>query len=256
MEVIHVIVYMSDQHSQKTHGRAKGKGRVKKRECGHRVEVEELEWNNLNRMRNIILDVDETLVHTLAFPLEGGQSEVVTHWFGGHPNALTAATYMFIIGGVRYYVYARPNLSKFLAYIFAHFDNVGIWSAGTSEYVKRVVKYIFTKDQLAKVKLFYTRRDCTPASDGRWKKPLGKVFGQCLYNFMGFLPSNTILLDNDPIHRSGNFKNMIVAEEFTFMKTYSDDYLARLMKLFDKKLRGGNSPTAGLYELVAAANNH
>ena len=66
----------------------------------------------------------------------------------------------------------RPNLSVFLRFCFAYFDNVVVWSAGEYDYVHAVCKNMFRS--LQSPKLIFTLRDCE-SSRGKPTKPLVKI---------------------------------------------------------------------------------
>lgn len=69
----------------------------------------------------LVLDLDETLVHSLRYPKEGNDYIHFTE--------------------LGYYVHKRPFLDYFLQSVSKYYD-IGIWSAGTDEYVEIVIDKI------------------------------------------------------------------------------------------------------------------
>ena len=91
----------------------------------------------------IVLDIDETLVHTHE---------------GDHKD--------FDFSGLS--VKKRPGLDEFLQELFeTGFYQVGVWSAGMREYVEHVVKTVFP----CPPQFILARENC----DCRYNKPLGKI---------------------------------------------------------------------------------
>lgn len=73
----------------------------------------------------LVLDLDETLVHSLRVPIEG-HDYIHFEEFG-------------------YFVHKRPFLHYFLCSVSKYYD-IGIWSAGTDEYVQVIVDRIMPDD--------------------------------------------------------------------------------------------------------------
>lgn len=95
----------------------------------------------------LILDIDETLVHST-------HDEMT-------PNSFRVLDYT---------VEKRPYVDEFLAHILNDdYYEVGIWSAGTYEYVHAIVNELI-KDR-ANLRFILTQRDCNELYD----KPLSKV---------------------------------------------------------------------------------
>ena len=68
--------------------------------------------------RLLILDLDETLIHSTYIDLQLNQ---------------TPYKYKF------FYIYQRPFLKEFLESVSQHFD-LAIWSASKTDYVKQIIK--------------------------------------------------------------------------------------------------------------------
>lgn len=92
---------------------------------------------SLNRKRRLlILDLDETLVHTSYSPISGIE---------------------FCSRRGLYYLYERPNLREFLDQCDVEFD-LAIWSASKADYVRWVIKS--TVLRYYKFAFINTRRNC------------------------------------------------------------------------------------------------
>lgn len=71
----------------------------------------------------IILDVDETLIHSSTEPIDNGNKYVILNSF---------------------YVYLRPQVIEFLSLLSYDSDYIlAIWSAGSYEYVHSIIEYLF-----------------------------------------------------------------------------------------------------------------
>ena len=85
------------------------------------MKTMEAGWINtsmVHKRKLLVLDLDETLIHTAYSPILGGQ---------------------FIANSGLFYLYERPHLKSFLDSILSEYD-LAIWSASKAEYVKWVIK--------------------------------------------------------------------------------------------------------------------
>lgn len=95
----------------------------------------------------LILDIDETLVHTEKFPAQD-YFEVKTFDFN-FPSS----------DGVSYYFcLKRPHLDEFLEWAFQNFK-VGVWTAAGDVYAKYILDNIGV--DVSKLEFFYTKDKCT-----------------------------------------------------------------------------------------------
>jgi TFIIF-interacting CTD phosphatase-like protein len=94
---------------------------------------------------NIVLDLDETLIHSFNGRVHPDQMNI------DEMNTLRTRLFEFKVtepGELEEYNYTingikRPHLDDFLIFCSGYFQNVIIWSAGESRYVKKIVEYIF-----------------------------------------------------------------------------------------------------------------
>lgn len=102
----------------------------------------------------IVLDLDETLIHSKAGTWSKKGSKVPIHNINIEGDAWT--------------VIERPHLKDFINFIHEYFDLVIVWSAGTFEYVHAICKLIFPYYDEC---IIYTRDDCV-YENGNYIKPL------------------------------------------------------------------------------------
>jgi len=77
-----------------------------------------IEISPVNKRKLLVLDLDETLIHTAYSPILGGQ---------------------FIANWGLFYLYERPHLKDFLDRFFVEYD-LAIWSASKAEYVRWIIR--------------------------------------------------------------------------------------------------------------------
>jgi TFIIF-interacting CTD phosphatase-like protein len=113
----------------------------------------------------IVLDLDETLVHTY----DGPSAELV------HSKSRTEEAsnrlYNIKVGNRQLVGALRPNVREFIDFCLKHFDEVIVWSAGIPTYVDEIVKILFTTTQPDRV---YARDKCL-LKDDLYIKPLESI---------------------------------------------------------------------------------
>lgn len=148
----------------------------------------------------LILDIDETLLHSTDVPLP------IDHDF------------MF----AHYFVYLRPYVHEFLAFCQAHFK-VAIWTAGNEIYADQVVQNLFGQDYA--LEFVWSRKRCTPRFNPEdfkytYQKHLKKVKNK------GFPLEQVIMVDNTPAKLVKNYGNLVRVKDFK--GDQGDDELAIL----------------------------
>lgn len=146
-----------------------------------------IKWNRSPKC--IVLDLDETLIHSKPGNISKKGSKVPVHSLN--------------IEGDSWSVIERPHLKDFIGFIYKYFDLIIVWSAGTYEYVHAISKLIFPYYDEC---IIYTRDDCV-SENGNYIKPLTE------------LEKNEYLLT--PIM---NLKTMIVVDNLddTFVKNVNN----------------------------------
>jgi carboxy-terminal domain RNA polymerase II polypeptide A small phosphatase len=148
----------------------------------------------------LILDLDETLIHTTTAPLR-------------KPPDFAFDEFL---------VYRRPRLDRFLAFAEEHFT-VAVWTSSSPDYAAEIVRNIFpAPDRLAFV---WARDRCTPRLDWErygmdWLKPLKKV------KRLGFPLEEMIAVDDSPEKYIRNYGNLVRVAPF--VGDSDDDELLRL----------------------------
>jgi RNA polymerase II subunit A small phosphatase-like protein len=183
-------------------------------------------------MLNLILDIDETLVHSI--PAESFNVKLPAK-----PD------FYFTIEGIYYFVYKRPGLDQFLEYAFKNF-NISIWTAADKEYAKMIIKNILTKSQIRKLHFFYYRSNCVNNRRG-FVKPLNRIFESKEITYIK--EKNTIMLDNSPHALQLNLKNTIIAPDYADNNLKTDRFLFALTNEFKKGF-----PKTSVYRYIAQKN--
>ncbi len=148
--------------------------------------------------KSIVLDVDETLVHTFDEDKQHRFSELNLM---EDPTLIDIRSRLYILSLVDlyrngesdialYWGIMRPGLKDFLRFAERYFQHVCIWSAGHKQYVERVCGNIFRG--LNRPATIFTSDDCDKIGSHNIK-PLMKM-----YNTAGLQmsPENTIVLDD------------------------------------------------------------
>jgi RNA polymerase II subunit A small phosphatase-like protein len=126
----------------------------------------------MTRVRLIVFDLDETLVHATEVPL---------------PYAPT-----FQVG--RYFVYVRPFASELIKFCALRFE-IGVWSSSSELYVERVTEELF--GTTFPVAFSWAVSQCVQKVD---PKSNGYVYVKDLRKAMkyGFAPDEIIMIDDSP----------------------------------------------------------
>lgn len=161
-------------------------------------------------MKLIVLDVDETLIHT---------SKERTK------NAIK-------MDDEELYLNPRPYLNKFLKFVFQNYK-VMIWSAGEKTYIEFFVKR-FIHPLGYKPIAVWTRNGCDTilTDDGSvdYIKPLSILWSK--YKIYDFTPKNTFIVDDKKSTAVFNPTNHILIKRFE--NEEDDKELYRLILFLDK----------------------
>ena len=142
--------------------------------------------NNINHNKKmLILDLDETLVHSCLKPIQ----------IKGHsmqPDIFLKVKFHSKYHNV--YVLKRPFVDEFLEEMDKYY-NIIIFTASVQEYADPLLDEL---DKKKVIKVRYYRNSCTMDKNGKFVKDLGTLYKDL---------SNVILLDNNPISYSVNKSN-------------------------------------------------
>lgn len=137
-------------------------------------------------LTNVILDIDETLVSTLAldeFPFTDPsiRKKMLNYDFHNMENY--------------YIVFERPHLQAFLNFLFKNF-NVSVWSAGSRDYVSYIINKVILKDPNRKIDYVFWSYHCKESKSifknaNKDLRLLWKV-----YNIPEYAKNNTVIVDD------------------------------------------------------------
>lgn len=147
----------------------------------------------------IVLDIDETLVHTYE---EDNRFKLQELGLMEDPSLIDLRSRLYVLPLVDlshtgdstksiYWGIMRPGLRDFLRFSSKYFQHVCIWSAGHKEYVEKVCTNIFRGIQ--RPTIIFSNNDCEKVGTHNIK-PLTKMYSHptCL----GMSPENTLVLDD------------------------------------------------------------
>lgn len=172
----------------------------------------------------LIFDIDETILHSFRDQ----------QYFLSYKPIPSEIPYDFKLNnGTRICGYVRPHVKHFLTWARAYFDKIGIWSAGSEEYVKLLVDHIFEY----KPDFILSWNDCdqkyTDIGDGRYADKYSKPLDY-LYDISGNIinPTNVYFVDDMMHSVRHNTYNMIIIPEYNPEKYPNDSiYDKRLLEL-------------------------
>lgn len=180
--------------------------------------------------KNIILDLDETLVHTHENEYDGTfenlykykNEEYMVNFTDLMENGDITTTKMW---GIR-----RPYFQKFIKFCFDNFDNVIIWSAGTERYVKDTVNRVFYENKSPHY--IFTQKDCYIDENGL-TKPIKYLKKNNPYLKINI--EDTILVDDREENFYLNKENGILIPVFDPSEKVEDKNLLKLMTWLSSK---------------------
>lgn len=158
----------------------------------------------------IVLDLDETLVHTFT-----DIEQAIEYGIFTDPELRSRSYYIELTDvsiekgtgeKTRLWGVVRPYTKEFLSFCFTYFRVVGVWSAGKKDYVEAIVELLFR--DLSPPNFVYTFDDCY--KEGlNYTKPLEKLYRET--NIGVFVPQSKILCldDRDDVCRH-NIHNAII----------------------------------------------
>jgi RNA polymerase II subunit A small phosphatase-like protein len=165
--------------------------------------------------RLIVLDLDETLIHTESVPEEWAKHLDYDFKFKG-------------IGESLFYTKKRSFLDEFLDFSFKNFD-VAIWTAAGKDYAKNIIKGIGLEER--DLSFLYTQENCTirlnlDFSNYYGIKDLKKV------KKYGYSLEQTLIIDDVRETAVNNYGNLILIKEFT--GDSDDTELLKLINYLEK----------------------
>ena len=174
-----------------------------------------------NEKLHFILDIDNTLVHSLT-PTE---YKKISYY--------NKQKYKYIIMDNDFVVMLRPHLSTFLRFLFDNYI-VSLWSYGSQQYVAWIVKNVIMPEMRPTDKLEYI------LFEYHCKKSEQQYKAQKRIKMINKVDKNvdlkkTILIDDLDLNCKGQFAIKVVAFDLLSEKNYSDNnYLLNLIKEIKK----------------------
>jgi hypothetical protein len=169
---------------------------------------------NLSKF-HLILDIDGTLVHTVA------QHEGMIF---GEPDYEDFDLHLCS--------YKRPGLDTFVNFCFAHFQSVSLWTAGTQEYAEFIARSIVPKG--FQFLFVLSRVHCRdhPVHEGSLVKELNDIWTSDIAKTFNVSEENTLIIDDNEDYCYSNPKNAIVVKTWKYM--HSDFALNNLQGYLEK----------------------
>lgn len=171
--------------------------------------------------QNIILDLDETLLHSISSEemkeLSDEQIEIVSSLKQHNMDDY-------------YTVVERPGLQNFLDYLFENY-NVSIWTAASKDYALFVVEQLILQKKDRKLDWIMFSYHCDISKkEKRGSKDLEMLWD--VYKMKGYSKSNTIIIDDHPNVYDLQKNNCIYISPFDIdEKTFAKDkVLSKIQK--------------------------
>nr|QBK84677.1 MAG: ctd-like (NLI interacting factor-like) phosphatase [Pithovirus LCDPAC01] len=179
----------------------------------------------------IVLDLDETLVHSFSSPEFIKRYEIYgNNYEKFHPPGEESLCYSLYTDDIIWGTF-RPHLKTFINEVSDIFDNVIIWSAGTKDYVSEIVRLIY--DGETKIpKLIQSRQHCQLSRGYYLKTRDLETYIHKNKLDMDFDINRTVILDDKNYTFLRNRKNGILIPPYS-PGEYSDS--PSIDKLLDRK---------------------
>jgi len=160
----------------------------------------------MSKKLNVLLDLDQTVISSVpweTFDSDENENKVVDHFHNGWHD----------MEGY-YIVFERPDLQKFLDYLFKNF-NVYVWTAASKDYALFIIQNCLLKKKNRKLECIFFSYHCDKA-----RKHFGGTKNLRLlwerYGLEGVTPQNTVIIDDlGDVHKTQP-KNCIAIEPFEF----------------------------------------
>ena len=165
----------------------------------------------------IVLDLDETLVHTS----DKNLAELRSLRIMSDPSLIDLRHRVYELSlddatsprkgqGIKTELWGitRPHVKEFLIFCFSYFKVVAVWSAGKKKYVEAIVDFLFR--DIHRPHVIYHRGHCDERSVNNHTKPLEKMIKQepGLSKYMS-LENTFIIDDRESVYQDDNPDNGI-----------------------------------------------
>lgn len=155
-----------------------------------------------------LFDLDETLVHTAKEDDPKLQKRAKKYAADRY--------YEFVLDGELYWGTVRPNAKRMIMTAFREFDVVGVWTAGTDDYAKEIVKVTFPSD--SPPHFLWSRQQCQFVR-GEYIKPLERVYSE----FPDIDRDNSVIFDDKRVIAKYNPNNLAQIPAYSPKDPTSED---------------------------------
>jgi TFIIF-interacting CTD phosphatase-like protein len=138
---------------------------------------------NIGILTCVVLDLDETLVHSSSKGVTEMKKVKDTMKEAGQMDRY----YEFKLGKETYWGLKRPYYKSFLRWCRSQFDIVAVWTAGDTDYADEIVSKVFER----RPPIVWSRPNCVRAN-GIYYKPMDKFFRA----FPDIDRDNTVIIDD------------------------------------------------------------
>lgn len=155
--------------------------------------------------KTLILDLDETLIHSYEDPhfLESyGIYTTPEIYRKFHPTGSSPIAYSMFLdlpsGNSRIWGLYRPYMYEFLSFAKEYFDNILVWSAGLQSYVEEISQRIFLDSGMSSPKLIWSRNKCYNYQ-GYYHKPISELISDIStrpFSQLKIEAKSTLILDD------------------------------------------------------------
>ena len=136
-----------------------------------------------------------------------------------------------------YVVFERPNLQKFLDYLFENY-NVSVWTAATGDYASFIAEKVIVQNKPERKLKFFLWRDHCDMSINEFDetKRLKMFWTDNKFKTKGMKDTNTFILDDNPDVWKQQNNTCIHALIFNVLDddSHNDDFLIKVMDQLEK----------------------
>jgi TFIIF-interacting CTD phosphatase-like protein len=190
----------------------------------------------------LVLDMDETLIHTFS---EGDEQSLEESKIMTNPSFLPIRKRVYNVvlddapdkkgNDERLTVWGlkRPHLDEFLEFAFDYFQGVCVWSAGLAEYVRPVCDNLF--QEIQSPALIYSQNKCQKHPEGFFEKPLELMIKDPIISPYMTLKNTFIIDDRATAYSHCNPNNGIQIPPYSPKSNelrMNDTYLLDLIRWF------------------------
>ena len=175
----------------------------------------------MSQDRHIILDLDQTIIS--GEPID--EFEV--------KNEKRKKNFTYHTMDNDYFIFERPNLQRFLDYIFENFK-VSVWTAASKDYALFIIENVILRKAGRKLEWIFYAYHCE-VSEKLTRSPKNLKILRDEFNIDDFKGDSFIFDDNEDVYNSQP-DSCLIAKPFYFTDKGSenDDYLTQVIRLLKK----------------------